>query len=259
MTLQPTLIVLDLEATCDETEQLLPADQMEIIEIGAVILDKQLEISEQQFSEFVRPETNPKLTPFCTSLTHIEQASVDSAASFAEVFRRFKAFAGERVVLMGWGMWDWEQLERQAAAIGESLDGWQYINLKREFYRLRKMKEGSLRSAINRAGIEFEGEQHRALTDALNTAKLVPICGLAEYDPVWQLMTQFSGRTAIQMRPWLRAKNEMLGGLTPLHILLSLDGRRRAAAMLHQIRSQLTEAHENWPHKESLAKPRPAE
>lgn len=63
------LIVLDLEATCD-IDGRLPANEMEIIEIGAVILDARYQIV-SEFQQFVKPIKHPVLSDFCRSLTHI--------------------------------------------------------------------------------------------------------------------------------------------------------------------------------------------
>jgi len=79
------LYCVDLEATCDEigeSESPRPLtvvpDQMETIEIGLVVIDlESLEIVDE-FQRYVRPQINPTLSDFCTKLTSIQQADVDS-------------------------------------------------------------------------------------------------------------------------------------------------------------------------------------
>ena len=44
------------------------------------------------FHQYVRPVLVPKLDPFCTELTGIEQSTVDQAKPFPEVFRDLEAF-----------------------------------------------------------------------------------------------------------------------------------------------------------------------
>lgn len=82
-------LVIDLEATTDDGGW--PVTEMEIIEIGASLVTREgREVD--HFQRFVRPRRRPQLTPFCRELTHISQASVDSAAPFPEVWARFERF-----------------------------------------------------------------------------------------------------------------------------------------------------------------------
>jgi len=65
-------IILDLEATCWEEK----SDKAnEIIEIGAVKLDENLEVVDT-FSQYVRPVISPELSDFCKTLTSIELGSL---------------------------------------------------------------------------------------------------------------------------------------------------------------------------------------
>ncbi|MGY0611381.1 MULTISPECIES: exonuclease domain-containing protein [unclassified Luteimonas] len=77
-------LVLDLEATCDDQGS-VPRKEMEIIEIGAALLDPASWRIKEEFNVFVQPVRNPRLTPFCTQLTSITQPDVDPAAGFVEV------------------------------------------------------------------------------------------------------------------------------------------------------------------------------
>jgi inhibitor of KinA sporulation pathway (predicted exonuclease) len=103
-------IVIDFEATCVN-----PKDknfQNEIIEFAAVKCDENFNaISE--FSEFVRPVLNPKLTDFCKKLTTIKQSDVDNAADFKKVLADFIVWlnqtSGEKY-FCSWGKYDKNQL-----------------------------------------------------------------------------------------------------------------------------------------------------
>ncbi|RZU98737.1 hypothetical protein FPL09_09225 [Spiribacter vilamensis] len=55
------LLIIDFEATCDSRAR-LPAADMKIIEIGAVLLDGDDQLA-GQFQCFVKPVLNPLLTP----------------------------------------------------------------------------------------------------------------------------------------------------------------------------------------------------
>ena len=229
------LIVIDLEATCSEPGGSPSQDEMEVIEIGAVRLDENLEPSDDTFEAFVRPEVFPILTEFCTELTHIQQAQVDSAKPLSDVVKDFATWLGPKPTLLGWGMWDHEQLVKQVPSSLCDFSCIPYINLKREFYRLRKMREGSLKAAIERAGLPFLGTPHRALSDALTTAQLAPLSGLSDYDPLWIQLCEWSGRTPLQLRPWLRTAHPKLGGRTPMHVILNPEGRIKLRQLFEAI------------------------
>ena len=76
-------LVIDFEATCTNTN-LFPRNQMEIIEIGAVLCHNKMQINISSFQSFIRPVRNPILTNFCRDLTSIRQADVDSARYFRD-------------------------------------------------------------------------------------------------------------------------------------------------------------------------------
>ncbi|MEL6327929.1 MAG: 3'-5' exonuclease [Cyanobacteria bacterium J06626_23] len=66
--LEDYYLVVDLEATCADDKS-IPRKQMEIIEIGAVMLHARSLQIESEFQSFIRPVVHPQLTPFCTALT----------------------------------------------------------------------------------------------------------------------------------------------------------------------------------------------
>ncbi|MEL6846224.1 MAG: exonuclease domain-containing protein, partial [Bacteroidota bacterium] len=59
-------IIFDLEATCWRDRG--SGYQSEIIEIGALSINQAQQI-QSEFSQFVRPQIHPLLSPFCTELT----------------------------------------------------------------------------------------------------------------------------------------------------------------------------------------------
>jgi inhibitor of KinA sporulation pathway (predicted exonuclease) len=51
-----------------------------------------------------------------------------------------------------------------------------HINLKKRFAEARQLPRPiGLKMALGLAGLQFQGQQHRALTDARNTARLLPL------------------------------------------------------------------------------------
>ncbi|MNH45911.1 hypothetical protein D3C79_1085050 [compost metagenome] len=51
-----------------------------------------------------------------------------------------------------------------------------HLNLKQRFAEVRQLKRAvGLHTALQLAGLSFQGQQHRALEDARNTARLLPL------------------------------------------------------------------------------------
>lgn len=172
-------LVIDLEATTDEGGW--PVSEMEIIEIGAslVTLDGR---EVDHFQRFVRPLRRPCLTPFCKQLTHISQANINSAAPFPEVWPAFERWLGHyQAHLKGWASWgDYDRqqllLEWQQHQLESLLSQVPHVNLKQRFAKARKLQRPlGLNGALQLAGLQFSGQQHRALEDARNTARLLPL------------------------------------------------------------------------------------
>ena len=174
----PHWLVIDLEATTDEGGW--PVTEMEIIEIGASLVGRDgREVD--HFQRFVKPLRRPRLTPFCRQLTHITQADIDAAAVLVQVWKAFEQWlAPYRAQLQGWVSWgdydrlqllqDWQQhnLESLLARVP-------HINLKQRFAKVRQLPRPlGLNGALQLAGLQFSGQQHRALEDARNTARLLP-------------------------------------------------------------------------------------
>lgn len=166
-------VIVDLEATCWEGVRGSP--KMEIIEIGAVRLASSGGPVDDEFSGFVRPVVEPKLSEFCTRLTSIRQADVDGAGYFWEVFPRFVEWIGdEPFVLCSWGGYDLNQFrqdcQRHRLPLPPAFE--RHLNLKKEFARLRDVKVCGMAKALEIADIPLEGTHHRAADDARNIAKL---------------------------------------------------------------------------------------
>lgn len=172
------ILVIDLEATCCDQGS-IPSEAMEIIEAGAVWSTSAGEVVDT-CQRFVRPINNPTLTPFCRSLTHIEQASTDVAPGWSVVAADLAEFAHlhSGQYWGSWGAYDRRQFERECVRYGiaNPLTGLPHVNLKASFSKARKIKQTGMATSLRIAGLELEGDHHRALSDALNIAKLLPAC-----------------------------------------------------------------------------------
>ncbi|MDD0843686.1 exonuclease domain-containing protein [Pseudomonas sp. Gutcm_11s] len=172
-------LIIDLEATTEEGGW--PIEDMEIIEIGASLVAADGHELEH-FQRFVRPLRRPCLTSFCRQLTHISQAQVDGAQSLEVVWPQFERWLESHLAhLVGWGSWgDYDhrqlQLEWQRHGLRTCLDEIPHHNLKQRFADSRQLQRAvGLHTALQLTGLQFQGQQHRALEDARNTARLLPL------------------------------------------------------------------------------------
>jgi inhibitor of KinA sporulation pathway (predicted exonuclease) len=166
-------VVVDLEATCDEND-LIPRDETEIIEIGAVLVDGATLQPIDEFQAFVRPRVHPRLTPFCTRLTTITQEDVARAANFRVVAPKLAAF-GQGALFCSWGGYDKNQLERDARRAGIRAPlGPRHLNLKEAFARAAGEGQCGTYAALKRVGLRPTGTHHRGIDDARNIARLLP-------------------------------------------------------------------------------------
>ena len=172
-------LVIDLEATTDEGGW--PLEEMEIIEIGATLVTPEGH-ERDHFQRFIRPKRRPCLTDFCRELTHITQSDIDSAAPLPQVWAQFERWLSQHAPrLVGWSSWgdyDRRQLLRewQQHDLHSLLGDMPHLNLKQAFAKARQLpRPVGLHSALQLAGLQFQGQQHRALMDARNTARLLPL------------------------------------------------------------------------------------
>lgn len=168
-------IIFDLEATCEKNIKL---PDSEIIEIGAVRLDKDLKET-GRFCRFIRPVYRPVLSEFCKRLTTIKQSETDSAEIFSEVLPAFEDWIEETgpARLYSWGGYDKRQILRESkmknysGKIQRLLEN--HFNLKEEYQKAYNHSYGSgMGTALKALGIPLEGTHHRGIDDAVNIAKI---------------------------------------------------------------------------------------
>lgn len=171
-------LVIDLEATCCNDGQ-FPREEMEIIEIGAVITDGQTLQPVAEFQTFVRPVQHPTLTTFCRELTGIDQKDVESVAGFAEAMSQLTNWMADfhDAVFCSWGEYDRRQFERDCTFHNVAWPfGNRHINLKKRYSDRFGLKRGQgFGEALKRHGLTFEGRPHRGIDDARNIVRMLPI------------------------------------------------------------------------------------
>jgi len=169
-------LVIDLEATCDDAGA-VPKREMEIIEIGAVLVDPVSFAAKAEFQSFIRPVRHPVLTPFCRQLTSITQAQVDAAPSFPEAITALREFmAGEQPLFGSWGNYDRNQFQLDAGFHRVTLPfGPDHLNIKQAFSDALGTRERfGMAGALRRLGLTLDGTHHRGIDDARNIARILP-------------------------------------------------------------------------------------
>ncbi|GMT25223.1 hypothetical protein PFISCL1PPCAC_16520 [Pristionchus fissidentatus] len=183
------LVAMDIEATC-ESEINDVNYQHETIELPAVLVDCDTFTIIDKFRTYVKPEINPKISEFCTNLTHISQADVDAAPTFPEAWSRLLEWMS-RHGMMG------TDPEASFAVVTDGPNDVQhflqrsflqynmviphefrhFINVKKIFeQRIETLIKGDGRTSIakmcQRLGIEMEGMAHEGIMDAINVAQI---------------------------------------------------------------------------------------
>lgn len=193
----------------------------EIVEIGAVKLDGAYRLTER-YARYVRPHY-ASVAPRITRLTGITQADVEECPGFGEAMEDFAAWIGEgRARIYSWSMSDPRQLWNESWLKQSSLP-WQlnqrWMDFQAVYTRLIGLHQPlSLKNAVGAANYRFDGEAHRAVHDAENSACLLTLVKQGrlkeQADAVWTaLHPEPSGSTlGTSCGDKLQALLEQLGG-----------------------------------------------
>jgi inhibitor of KinA sporulation pathway (predicted exonuclease) len=150
---------------------------MEIIEIGAVMVDaKSLKIVDE-YEIFIKPILNPTLTTFCKTLTTITQKDVDEAVGYREALENFKNWYSryDDFLFCSWGDYDRNQFKLDSALHNVAYPfGEEHLNIKKAFAKVQGVKPCGLDEALNHVGLELVGTHHRGIDDARNMGCLMP-------------------------------------------------------------------------------------
>ncbi len=179
-------IVVDLEMnTIRRKSEARKIWNMETIEIGAVMLDDDLE-EIASFRTYVKPEFNDCIERKITRLTGITDDMVKNAPYFSEALKMFTNWClgtNDDVTIYAWSESDYMQISNEMLLknyqVSENekdllLNEWS--DFQHEFdSHLGFQKQVSLKMALDMAGVDFFGKEHDALDDARNTAELLHI------------------------------------------------------------------------------------
>ncbi len=157
--------------------------RMEIIEIGAVIMDESFLVL-GEFKTLVKPQFNDEIFKRYETLTGISTGMVSGAPTFAAAYEMFVNWCesyGSEYEIYAWSENDYNQLVAEMKL--KSYTREEKMGLLKNWFDFQKEyveKLGleriiSLEKALDYAGITFEGRMHDALWDAKNTAELFAI------------------------------------------------------------------------------------
>lgn len=168
-------IVLDIEFNGRKFASPLP---MEVIEIGAVRLNERFEYVDS-FSSFVKPIYFAKLNSFIQKKTGIPQESIDHAARFPAVIKKFIAWLqmSHEPLLITWGGEDMKRiiLDTRMHKLDDSyFMQLPYFDLLKGYIHAKGLSNDiSVEGALEQLGIEATEQAHRALDDAKMTSKIL--------------------------------------------------------------------------------------
>ena len=167
----------------------------EIIEIGAVKLDENMQPAEE-FTIDVKPVYFKRMHYKVKKLTGFDKERLAKGYSFRDAFEKFREWCGEDVTFLTWGCDDRGIMEQNI--IIHDLDwDWiaDWINLQL-IYNMQTdgdKNQKSLATAMEHFNIEQTRVAHDALGDAYNTAlvctKLDIAQGLAQYEDASRMLS----------------------------------------------------------------------
>lgn len=175
-------IVFDLEWNQaahikEEDEDVRKSMPFEIIEIGAVKLNKDLD-ELGQFHRYIKPQVYKELHYMTRRIVHITKEDLSNGAEFPQAAKEFLDWCGEDVIFCTWGNSDLTELQRNMNYYDLtpiSRGPLAYYDIQK-FYRL--LYDGgkqvrTLRYAADYFQLEENLKFHGALNDALYTAEIM--------------------------------------------------------------------------------------
>lgn len=168
-------LVIDFEATCWRGR---PPKGMynEIIEIGITGVDYRTKEIKFKDTIIVKPKFS-EISAFCTELTSIDQKLIDDeGVEFEEACKILRdKFKSRDRIWLSWGQYDKNQIEKDCELKGEENPfGRTHFNLKPLFsFAFGLTQDLGVSTALDHLGLEFEGNAHRAIDDAYNTARIL--------------------------------------------------------------------------------------
>ena len=159
----------------------------EIIEIGAVKLDEQLNMA-GEFHRLIRPQVYTQMHYMISEVTHMNMADLrDHGEDFVTAAADFIRWCGDEAVFCTWGSMDLTELQRNLTFYGMD-NPFAYPLF---YYDIQKLygllhAEGSklsLDTAVDALAVREERPFHRALDDAYYTGRVMAQMGFDAMKP----------------------------------------------------------------------------
>ncbi len=156
-----------------------PDCRFEIIQIGAVKVDKSFKVSDK-FNIYIKPTLYPRIHPYVEKITGFKNEDFIYAPRFTEAYKKFRAFLGDDTVLGTWGYSDIKALYRNVTFndIVKPPVIIEYVDIQKIATRYLKFSKGGtigLKNAVEALEIKTDEDKqfHNALGDAYYTAKVL--------------------------------------------------------------------------------------
>ncbi len=187
----------------------------EIIEIGAVKLDKDMRPAEE-FTIDVKPVYFRRMHYKVKKITGFDKERLSHGVGFPEALERFRAWCGEDVTFLTWGCDDQGILEQNIIIHDLDWDwiaGWINLQLIYNLQTGGDKNQKSLASAMEHFEIEQTRVAHDALGDAYNTALVSTHLDMEEGLRLYS----DAGRILAERMPNYKPKTEEAGPETVSH------------------------------------------
>jgi len=167
-------LVIDFELTCWDNND--NTNISEIIEIGIVELDSNNMEILRTGQYFVKPNFS-EISKYCSQLTGITDKKLKHAFLYDKIAEILKNKWGTKnKTWMAWGIDLKSAIDNDNLYNIENTFSYSYVNLSHIFSIKHKNKKATnLKEALKYYNLEFEGREHSALSDAINTAKLAKL------------------------------------------------------------------------------------
>ena len=169
-------LVIDLEMNGMYTEEI---PMGEIIEIGAVVLNEEFEIVDK-YSTYIKPN-NLRISQGVQRLTNITEEKLVKAPNIKEALENLLQITPDinNTTLYTWSDSDTNAIECELNSKNIQIKDIKrlcnnYIDIQEIFgERVGIENRLNLTKALNMIGLEFNGREHGALADAINTAQIL--------------------------------------------------------------------------------------
>lgn len=155
----------------------------EIIEIGAVKLDQELQVV-SEFHRLIRPQVYTQMHYMISEVTHMDMKELREAGEeFPKVMAEFLEWCGEEMIFCTWGSMDLTELQRNMT-YHEIPIPWTVPMLYYDVQKLYSLiyEDGKQRSSLEIAAEELnivsDRPFHRALDDAFYTGRILLAMGI---------------------------------------------------------------------------------